>query len=92
MPGVFSVTDKESCRQVFLDIERGYTPDFQALLNYFKSFGEATIFGYNALTLGGLEELQIGESKEFIQSLRSARDKSVNEIIKVIVEEAALLK
>lgn len=61
-PGVFKVKDVESCRNVLAEIQKGFKIEQQSIVNYLKSFEEATIRGFIAPTAGNASSLSKEES------------------------------
>jgi len=45
-PGVFKIEDVKTCREAFQEIEKGFLPDPQAVINFFKAVDEVGILAY----------------------------------------------
>jgi capsule polysaccharide export protein KpsC/LpsZ len=73
-PGLFRVSDVESTKEAFKKIIDGFCPNKQEIINYLKSYEEASIPGY-------LETIK--EMKD----LKLTRDESINNITQAILSE-----
>jgi hypothetical protein len=77
MPGIFKVSSADDCRDVFSLIKSGYTPNWQKLLNYFKSFDEVSLHGYAAIF------------KNYIKRFaKTSQEESIEFLIQAVVKEA----
>lgn len=68
-PGVFKVNDVDSCREALARIRAGFPAEQQAIINYLKSFDEATIRGFIAPTAGRAAAISKEESMRNIAKL-----------------------
>ena len=68
-PGVFKANDVKSCQNALKEIANGFKIDRQKIINYLKSFDEATIRGFIAATASRASGLTGQESMENIARL-----------------------
>ena len=73
VPGIFKVDGHDSCKEVLAEIKDGFTVDQGKILNYLKSFDEATFHAYIG-PIGGREAV-------------ISREESVKNVIHAILKE-----
>lgn len=71
-PGVYKVDDHESCQQALNEIKSGVKIEAQDIINYLKSFDEATVHGY-------LEDCG--------QNISVTKQESIDNLIKITINE-----
>lgn len=68
-PGALRINDFESCKQALLKIKNGFRPDSQMVINFLKSFDEATFHGYIEGMVEKISKLSPKESFEKVKEV-----------------------
>jgi hypothetical protein len=91
MPGMLRVDSADSCRRALERIKNGYTVRKQELLNYFKSFGDASIEGFTVVNIDLFRRMAGEKNAAIFETFMQTRREGMDNIIRVIAHEAEVV-